>query len=242
MLEAVIFDFNGVIIDDEGVHCELFQELLAERGFTLSRQEYDERYLAYDDAACFRRMFADRGRSLSEAELRELLARKSRRYHTRLGSGMVIFPGAVELVRRCAEVYPLALGSGARRDEIEAVLKHLSLLACFTCIVSADEVAESKPQPETYTTALRLLNAARGARESSIPPSHCLVIEDTPGGVAAARAAGMRCLAVTHSVPAAHLRAADAVVETLRGLDLALLRVVGQAGSVPPGAWSLSDE
>ena len=227
MLEAIIFDFNGVITDDEHIHCELFQELIADQGIELSNEEYNERYMAYGDVDFYTRIFADRGRPLSDAQLHELVAEKSRRYHRRFIDDLVVFPGAVELVRLCAAAYPMAIGSGARGDEIEAVLEHLGIRDCFLCIVSADDVSHGKPHPETYETALRQINAWRGGANQPISASNCLVIEDTPGGIAAARAAGMRCLAVTHSAPAERLSEAHSVVPSLEGLDLDALRTVG---------------
>ena len=224
MLEAVIFDFNGVIIDDEHLHCELFQELARPYGIELTIEAYNDHYLVYDDVSCFEHIFRDYGQPLSAPQIEELVAKKSRRYHERLAGEMVIFPGAVDLLRRCAAEFPVAIGSGARRDEVEAVLGRLEMRQSVACIVSADDVDNGKPHPETYTRCLEGLNAARGNESALLVAADCVVIEDTPGGVAAARAAGMRCLAVTHSLPAERLTEADRVVYSLEGLDLRTLR------------------
>jgi HAD superfamily hydrolase (TIGR01549 family) len=130
---------------------------------------------------------------------------------------MLLFPGVVETVRRSATQYPLAIASGALRSEIEFVLERGAIRDCFQVIVAAEDVSECKPDPEGYLKALAQLNAALNAE---IQAHECLVIEDSLAGIEAAKAAGMRCVAVTNSYAAEELNNADSVVKSLEGVEL----------------------
>lgn len=219
----IIFDFNGVIVDDEHLHYRAFAQVLQEDGLTLTEREYFEHYLGLDDRGFFRQALSDKWRRPpAAAEVRALVERKADVYLELLGDDpatLPLFPGVVELVRRSAEHLPLAINSGARRREIELILERAGLRDCFPVVVSADEVEEGKPSPEGYLTALRRVRReVEGCRD--VQPAQCLVIEDAPHGIAAAHAAGMRCVAVASSRPKSELAAADAVVERLEELDL----------------------
>lgn len=218
-LKAIIFDFNGVIVDDEPLHLELFRRVLEEEGLSLSNEEYHEKYLGYDDRGAFTAALIDQGRATHAADqayIASLIERKARYYLDAINKRMLLFPGVVELVRRMAEKFPLAIASGALRHEIELVLKRGELRDCFRVIVASEDVSACKPDPEGCVKALALLNEAT---QRSIEPAECLVIEDSVAGIEAARRAGMRCLAVTNSYTAAELSAADAVVTSLAEID-----------------------
>ncbi|MGE5061724.1 MAG: HAD family hydrolase [Betaproteobacteria bacterium] len=118
---------------------------------------------------------------------------------------------------------PLAVASGALRQEIETILQTAGLLNHFRAIVSAEDVQQGKPEPEIFITALAALNAARGDA-AAIAPTECLVIEDSKEGVRGARRAGMKCLAVTNSHPAELLKEADAIVASLEEVTLPYVR------------------
>jgi HAD superfamily hydrolase (TIGR01509 family) len=128
-----------------------------------------------------------------------------------------VLPGAVDLVRVLAGSVPLAICSGALRREIEAMLDYAGILPCFAGIVSAEDVSHGKPNPEGFTKALALLNRIQN-QARPIAPGACLVIEDSLAGIEGAKAAGMRCLAVGNSYPAASLwqAGAEGVVATLK--------------------------
>jgi HAD superfamily hydrolase (TIGR01509 family) len=215
-LKAIIFDFNGVIVDDEPLHLELFRRVLEEEGLSLSNEEYHEKYLGYDDRGAFTAALADQGHTADQTYIQSLIERKARYYLDAINERMLLFPGVVELVRRMAEKFPLAIASGALRHEIELVLTRGELRDCFRVIVASEDVSACKPEPEGYVKALALLNETT---QRSIEPAACLVIEDSVAGIEAARRAGMRCLAVTNSYTAAELTAADAVVASLAELD-----------------------
>ncbi|HEY3302409.1 MAG TPA: HAD family phosphatase [Candidatus Binatia bacterium] len=226
MLRAVIFDFNGILVNDEPIHWELFRRVLLEEGLALSDKEYYERYLGMDDRGCFRAVFQDRGRSLNDAALAKLIKRKAEYYRASIADRMVVFPGVKELVPELAARFPLAVASGALRDEIELVLQSFGLRNLFRAIASAEDVAEGKPDPGIFLKALQTLNdesGESGPGKELIRPSECLVIEDSKEGILAAHRAGMKCLAVANSYPAHDLASANAVADSLKDVTVALL-------------------
>ncbi|MEW6681433.1 MAG: HAD family phosphatase [Nitrospirota bacterium] len=216
-LRAVIFDFDGVIVDSEPLHFRLFQRLLGEEGVPLTREDYDAIYLGMDDRECFSEALSRNGKTSALPKVPEMIDRKSRMLMAEIAEKPPVLPGAVDLVRALAKSVPLVICSGALRREIQAMLEHAGILPCFSGIVSAEDVSHGKPHPEGFTKALALLNRTRNPTPP-IAPSACLVIEDSLAGIAGAKAAGMRCLAVGNSYPAAALKqaGADRVVATLR--------------------------
>lgn len=234
MLKAILFDFNGIIADDEPLHLALFQKVLGEENIPLSREDYyGKNYLGMDDRDCFEAVLKAHGRDPGEDELKRLIERKARAYQESSTSHLRVFPGAAELVHRAAERYPLAIVSGALRPEIEMILAQAGLRSRFRVIVSAEDVREGKPSPEGFRKALREINAQSPSPGAGIQAVECLVIEDSPFGIAGARAAGMRCLAVTNSYPAERLKDADLTVSSLEGLGLEALEELFQPSDSP---------
>lgn len=223
MLAAIIFDFNGIIADDEPLHLEMFQKVLAEQGIPLFREEYYRSFLGMDDRDCFKAVLAARKRPADDLLIDQLIAKKADCYGQAIKERLIIFPGVKELITAAAAHHPLAIASGALRHEIENILSAIHLLNAFSAIVSAEDVRHGKPAPDCFITALDRLNRRPGGA-GPIASGECLVIEDSPWGVTAAHAAGMKCLAVTNSYPADSLREADHVVSTLEGLPLAALK------------------
>ena len=225
MLRAVIFDFNGIIVDDEPIHFKLFQKVLGEEGIVLTEEAYYARYLGFDDRGAFTAGFRENKRSLSEEKLQGLIERKAVYYQDAIRQHVAIFPGVAKLVKDLAPALPLAVASGALRHEIETSLNTAGLLTYFPAIVSAEDVKQGKPEPEIFLKALAALNARVGNKES-IRPEECVVIEDSKEGIRAARRAGMKCLAVTNSHPAELLGEANAVVKSLEDVTLSFLHTV----------------
>jgi HAD superfamily hydrolase (TIGR01509 family) len=222
MLRAVIFDFNGVVVDDEHLHFRGFQKILAEEGIGLSEAEYQARYLGMDDRGCFRASFQASGRALGDAAVADLIERKAKYYRTLIDQELVIFPGVEKLVTLLAPSFALAIASGALRHEIQLILQKSGLSRFFSVIVSAEDVPEGKPNPQIFLRALDLINQPH--TDSPIRPSECLVIEDSKEGLLAAKRAGMKCLAVTNSYAHSELTGADAVVARLDDMTPAALR------------------
>ena len=223
MLRAVIFDFNGIIVDDEPIHFKLFQRVLGEENIVLTEQDYYARYLGFDDRGAFMAGFREHSRPLSAEKLRELIERKAVYYQEAIRNHVTVFPGVKNLVADLAQMLPLAVASGALRHEIETILKTLGLFDHFRAIVAAEDVTQGKPEPEIYLKALAALNA-HGGNGNPIEAADCVVIEDSKEGIRGARRAGMKCLAVTNSHPAELLGEATAVVKSLEDVELNFLR------------------
>jgi HAD superfamily hydrolase (TIGR01509 family) len=222
MLRAVIFDFNGVLVDDEPIHMEMFQKVLLEEGLSLDDREYYSLYLGMDDRSCFKAIYHNRGHVLSDTSLEKLIQCKAKYYRESIGNRIAVFPGVRKLVPELFSHLPLAIGSGALRSEIDMILESISLKYFFQVVVSAEDVREGKPSPETFAKALFLLNQM--AAEKSIEPAECLVIEDSKEGIRGARSAGMKCLAVANSHRAEELTEADAVVQSLEEVNMSFLK------------------
>jgi beta-phosphoglucomutase len=222
MLRAVIFDFNGIIVDDEPIHFELFRRVLAEEGIELTEDNYYSRYLGFDDRGAFTAAYRDHRRRLDEPGLARLIERKAVYYQKAIQDHVQIFPGVQPLVATLARALPLAVASGALRHEIETILSTAGLLKHFAVIISAEDVNQGKPEPEIFLKALAGLNA-RPENGPPITAADCLVIEDSKEGIRGALRAGMKCLAVTNSHPAELLKEANAVVRSLAEVDLSFL-------------------
>jgi len=223
MLKAVIFDFDGVLVDTEPLHYRAFQEILAPLGLGYSYERYVEHYIGFDDRDALREAFRAAGRALDSRTLSDLLRAKAKAFQRIVTQGVEPFPGALRLVGELVgERLPLAIASGALSHEIAMILSVLGLQEAFPIIVSADQVERSKPDPETYERVLFLLRQAPGGE--ALEARNCAVIEDTPAGIEAAKAAGLYCIGVTHSYPAAALPKLDHVVESLEQLNFLKLR------------------
>jgi beta-phosphoglucomutase len=222
MLRVVIFDFNGIIVDDEPIHFELFRRVLAEEGLNLTEEDYYGRYLGFDDRGAFTAAYRDHGRRLDEAELIRLIERKSAYYKKAIQTEVKIFPGVQTLVANLARTFPVAVASGALRHEIETILSTAGLLKHFAVIISAEDVNQGKPDPEIFLKALARLND-RLENGPPIVAAECLVIEDSKEGIRGALRAGMKCLAVTNSHPVELLNEANAVVHSLEEVELCFL-------------------
>ena len=220
MIRALLFDFNGVLVDDEPLHLELFQRVLAEEGLTLTAPDYYGRYLGFDDRGCFSAVLAAAGRPVEPPRLARLIARKASYYRDEIHRrGYPFFAGAVELVRAAdAHGWMLGLVSGALRDEVEGALRQAAIRDRFKVLVTAEDVEAGKPDPEGYRLALAGLNSQPPLPARLIHPHEALAVEDSPAGLDSAAAAGLTTLGVAHTYPAARLTGAAAVVETLAGL------------------------
>ncbi len=218
MLKAIIFDFNGVLADDEEVHFLMFQRVLGEEGILLTREKYYGEYLGYDDRGCFRAACLAAGRNLADEDLAGLIERKSAYYTAHVAGHDVLYPGAAEAVWRMSGRYALAVVSGALRSEIDDILRRAGLRSQFRVVVAAEDVSAGKPDPEGFVKALAELNGKRAAGSAMLEPDECLVIEDSHAGIEAAHRAGMPVLAVAHTYPAESLRDADDVIPSIADL------------------------
>ena len=227
-LEAVIFDFDGVLAHSEPLHLRVYQILLSEEKLSLDSREYYERYLGLDDVGVFEALARDKGLDVAGRRMDALIERKTELFQHLARSGDVLFPGAASCLRDTAAAVPIAIASGALRHEIEMILDGTGLLALVPVIVAAGDTPRSKPAPDPYERALERLS--RRARRS-ITPARTVAIEDSRPGLCSARDAGLRTLGVTTSYPAEQLPEAERTVRDISVVSLDVLEAL--AGSVP---------
>lgn len=214
MIKAILFDFNGIIIDDEPLQLKAAQSALEAEGITLTESDYYDS-LGMDDLTFFRAAFARAGREPTDDVLNRVLDAWTKLHRELIEDELPLFPGVVTFIKAVSRHYPLAVVSMARRASIEYALARAGLEKAFTVVVSAEDVSACKPDPACVNRALERLNEARrAAGQPALAPAECLVIEDAPPGIEAARAAGMRTLGVTNTVAEQALRAAGADVVT----------------------------
>jgi beta-phosphoglucomutase-like phosphatase (HAD superfamily) len=214
MIRAVIFDFDGVLVDSEPLHFRALRDALLPEGIAIDAREYEEIYLAYDDHEAARIARERHGAPPDPDRVREVARRKAGLFLALLPE-VSFYSGARELVRALACRHPLAIASGALSSEIHAVLHAGGLAEAFTAVVGADDVRLTKPHPQPYLEALARLQAVL----PDLAAPECLVFEDSPPGIASGRAAGMHVIAVAHSYPPSRLQDAHRVIATLHSFD-----------------------
>jgi beta-phosphoglucomutase len=197
---AVVFDFNGTLSQDEPILCEIFRELFAEQGRPLSAQEYYDQLAGLSDPEIVRTWLGP-----DHPAVDDVIGERIRRYREAVADGSTV-PGEIRAaVRYAASRVPVAIVSGAARAEIEPVLEGAQLSEAISVVVAAEDVASGKPAPDGYLEALRLLD--------DFDPRDVVAIEDTEAGVASAKDAGLRCVAVLGTLSPARLLRADEIVE-----------------------------
>jgi beta-phosphoglucomutase len=228
-LQAIVFDFDGVIADSEPLHLRAFQQALADEGIELAPAEYYGRYLGYDDVGLVEALARDRGIAMNDRHRSALVARKGVKLQEMLQADSVLFPGATEFIRNAAAAVPIAIASGALRHEIDEIIEAAGVADLFSAIVASGDTPHSKPSPAPYMLAFERLCAAVG---NDLDPQRCVAVEDSRWGLESARGAGLRCVGVTNSYPASELGGAELVVDGLNTLTLPMLeRLV--AGTSP---------
>ncbi|HOE12696.1 MAG TPA: HAD family phosphatase [bacterium] len=219
-IRALIFDFNGVILNDEPIHNENLQSVFAEKGIFLSLEEIRHRCHGRGDYECFSMLLRENTREPTPALLEAMIARKSRYYRQRIDREVPLVPGMREFLERCHGRYPSALASGALPSEIRYVLDRLGLNRFFAVTANTCEVNFPKPNPAVYLLALERLRAGCAP---DLAPEQCLVFEDSPVGLQAALSAGMGCIGVATSTDARELAGATMVIADF--LDPRLFRL-----------------
>ena len=214
-VQAVIFDFDGVICNTEPLHIRSWQILFARRGLDIPMAEL-EAGIGITDISLLQSIFAKRN---IVAEPQEWQLQKRSIYLELLEESVEEFPGAAALVKRLHKSRPLAIASSAWRSAIEVAVRKLCISRYFRVIVSKEDVTRHKPDPEVFLKA---------ASKLGVEPGGCAVIEDSPAGIQAAKAAGMRCIAVTNSFPPARLSDADLIVSSLEETDRIIAFLVGE--------------
>ena len=222
MMRAVIFDFDGVIANSEPLHFEGLRRTLADIHIDLTEADYYANYLGFDDRGCILEALRVHERPMSDSLVQELMTKKAAAYLASIQDHLVIFPGVRDFVQEAATSVPLAIASGALRVEIELVLEQTGLRKAFCHITSAEDVVKGKPDPEPFLHALAGVNRAHP--DMSVLPNACLVIEDSLPGIRAAKAAGMKVLAVANTHRGQDLHEAHAITHNLLEINLQELR------------------
>ena len=220
-MTAVVFDFDGVLADSEGLHLRAFQETFAARGWSLAERDYAERYLGYDDRTTMAAYLRDHALPVRSELVEELTREKAQAFDRLLSSAPVLYPSAPACVRALAARFPLAIASGSLRAEITGILERAGLLAAFRGIVSAEDVGRSKPAPDPYLRAADVLR---------VRPHDCVAVEDSHWGIDAARDAGMKTIGITTTSHASTLSAADRIIGTLDELTPELVEALAARG------------
>lgn len=220
-LRAIIFDFNGVIADDETPHLLMFQQALREEGLSLAKDEYYGAYLGMDERNCLAALIEKaRGRRDPACEQR-VHDRKVALFRAYTASHKAeLFPGVVDFVLRARDRYRLAVASGGKREQIADALRDTPLEHAFPLIVAAEDTTVGKPDPEIYLLTLAKLNELAPKPDPPLKASDCLVVEDSLAGIRSAKAAGMKVVGVATTYPAAALKEADAVYPGLKAVTV----------------------
>lgn len=207
-LEAVIWDLDGVIADTGSYHFRAWQQVFSKRGVSFTEEDFRYRFGQRNDEIIRGAL----GANIAPGEL-EIIAREKEETLRRLIAGNVKpLPGAIELIRSLRQNgLKVAIASSGPPENIQLMLRELGIEDCFQAIVSGREVAESKPSPQIFL---------RAARKLGVPPGNSVVMEDAVAGVAGAKRAGMKCVAVTSSHPGDSLKEADLIVATLEAVSI----------------------
>ena len=210
-------DFNGIIIDDERLQMQAYQEILKGEGIDLTEEDYFSS-LGMDDKTFVEAAYQRADKKFTADKILEINDAKTAKWREMIDKEIPLFDGVENFIRKMERDFALGVVSMARRDEIEYILDKIDLRRYFSAIVSAEDVSACKPNPECYLTGFNLVDAVR-TRRGHNPITHyeCLVIEDSPPGIVAGRRAGLMTLGITNTVSAEQLReaGADAVSKTL---------------------------
>ena len=214
MIQTIFFDFNGVIINDERIHLKAYREVLLGEHVALTDEDYFAS-LGMDDAAFVRAAYTRADRPLTDEKMRALIEREHEVHREMIRNDLPVPPGVVTFIKAASRHYQLGIVSMAERSEIDHVLELAGLGGLFSIIVSAEPGLKHKPAPDCYQRALEQLNETRRAiRQLPLLAYECLVIEDAPPGIQAARDAGMHTVGVTTTVSESQLRDAQAEIVT----------------------------
>ncbi|MEA5507620.1 HAD family phosphatase [Halotia wernerae UHCC 0503] len=237
-LKAVLFDFNGVIINDESIHLQLIDEILVQENLQPQKVSERQASLGRNDRACFQELLANRGRVDTEEYLTHLLHRKAQAYVLEIEKleKLPLYPGVEDLIYQVrSQNLKLGLVSGAIRQEIELVLHRAKLTEHFKVIVAGDDITTSKPKPDGYLLAVALLN--QKYPELNLQSQECLAIEDTPAGIEAAKQAQMQVVGVANTYPFHMLqRCCNWTVDYLTDLELQRVQEVYSQKDLQPTA------
>jgi len=203
-VKAVIFDVDGVIFDSENLHVSSWEKVFGARGLFFPDTVYQSGF-----GVCDREFLLNlkrKGKLPAGINIEELLQEKVKTTLQLAGNSVPTFPSVVETILQLKKQYLLAAASNSDERLVHLLLQKAGIQHCFTTILARNDVTRPKPFPDIYFAC---------AEKLKVSPQFCLVVEDSVVGVAAARAAGMFCIAVTHTTAAEKLTRANLIVDSL---------------------------
>lgn len=207
-ITTVIFDMNGVLIGDEPAHEQAFRDVARDMGMDVDHETYMQHAMGRTDFEGWQNLLQAWGKT--ELSVEELTKKKMTKYFALVhDNGLPSYPGAAELVRELGKTFELALVTNAPKEEARLILKTFGIIEEFKIIATSEDIYRGKPDPEPY-----LLAAKKLGRHAST----CVVIEDSAVGVAAAKAAGMHCIAVAQTTSKDNLAQADCILPTIKDI------------------------
>ena len=210
MIRAILFDFNGVIINDEPLRLQAYAEVLKNENIEMTEEDYYS-CLGMDDKAYIETAFGRAEKQYDDAKVSDIMNAKTKRWRELIEKEVPLFDGVENFIKKSEKDFALGIVSMARREEIEHILEKTGLQDSFSITVSAEDIKQHKPDPECYQKGFSLIDAWR-MRMGGNPMTRedCLVIEDAPQGITAGKTAGLMTLGVTNTVEAKRLREAGA--------------------------------
>jgi beta-phosphoglucomutase len=222
VLKAILFDFNGVIINDESIHHQALEEILLSENLSLPGKELWKMSVGRSDRACLREILNSRGRFVNDEYLDKLVVKKASIYRQKLQQlvTLPIYPEVVQFIEKMhASSYKLAVVTGSVRSEAELVLKQAEIDRYFETVITGDDINASKPDPEGYLLAVKMLNKLNP--DLNLLPAECLAIEDTFAGIQSAKSAGIQVVAIANTYPFHMLqRRANWTIDAFADLEL----------------------
>lgn len=210
---AILFDFDGVLVNSEPLHFFAFSEVLRSEGIPLTEAEYYQELIGFDDRGAFKHIFEKNKKVLDPKTFLRVMTRKKEQMLKQIYSRKYqALPGVELFVRSVWRNYPLAICSGALNEEVEMMLEGVALRDCFSVLVSAEDVTVGKPDPQGYLLTLKMLSEKL---KKGLKPADCLIIEDAPAVIRSARTVGFPVLAVATSYPPDKLSDANWIVKSL---------------------------
>jgi len=213
---GILFDYNGVIVDDEHLHEKAMANVVASHGHELNSELFTEECVGLTDKAALenlQKIFA----GLNDVSIKALTQKTAQEYQKLVDNESILYKGVKNIIKELSTEFELAIVPGSLRVEVHPVLEEEDIARFFRAVITAEDIKAGKPNPEGYL---------RGINELKIIPENIVVIEDTPPGVQAANAAGLMCIAVLNTVTRDELKIADKIIENIEDLTTSLVQNV----------------
>lgn len=189
-MRALIFDFDGVLVDAEPIHCQVWMEVLATQHITFTKKDYYERYIGFNDRDFLKKVFSEKGQALTPKIKEELIRQKEARSRESLAKEIPLIEGADVFLKEAFRKYPLALVTGALPGEVYFILDALRWRNFFSIVITSADVKKGKPNPEGFLKAFEKLKRLK-SWNPPLQKKECLVFEDSQKGILAAQKAGL---------------------------------------------------